>query len=490
MERRLRKLGGGAAAALALIAAGNGEDMRPSARTVLPAAAQSARPNVLFIMIDDLRPDLGVYGNRAAHTPHMDALARSGLVFDRAYTQQAVCAPSRAVLLTGLRPDTTGITTLDQPVSKTAPDAVTLPRMFRDAGYTTLSFGKVYHHASDDPRGWSVRADDESPALRAAEKAQRTPNLSNRSLPDRAALPDTMRVDMAVKALPGLATSGKPFMMMVGIHRPHLPFVSPPEDWARYASKTVPGPINAGGQKGAPPWAIVSWELWAYEDMTRLRPTVPPDRTVELRRAYLAAVSYADSLVGDLMRQLEALKLDRNTIVVLWGDHGFKLGDHGAWAKHSNAEIDIHVPLIVRAPGVTRAGTRSARLVETTDIYPTLAELTAIKPPSNLEGLSMRPLMADPGRPWKQAAFAQYERGGRETGSLGPLVGRTVRTSRYRYTAWIDKGGKLAAQELYDLQTDPTESVNVARDPARSPTLRTVEAIRLGGWRKVRDAVR
>ncbi|HET9511551.1 MAG TPA: sulfatase/phosphatase domain-containing protein [Sphingomonas sp.] len=181
------------------------------------------------------------------------------------------------------------------------------------------------------------------------------------------------------------------------------------------------------------------------------------------------------------------MKLDRNTIVLLWGDHGFKLSDHGAWAKHSNAEIDIRTPLIIRAPGVTRAGTRTRALVEATDIYPTLAELAGLTPPTTLEGLSKRPLFADPSRRWKSAAFAQYDRGTGDN-AVGRLSGRTVRTTRYRYTAWLDRPGKTAARELYDLDGDPEESINIASNPTTAQVLAKVEAIRRGGWRLVRDS--
>ncbi len=491
-----RNLGACSLGAIAMLAVGCAQVATASPgdpRQPAPAQASkpAKRPNILFIALDDLRPDIGAYGNPVAVTPNMDALAKSGMVFDRAYTQQAVCAPSRAALMTGLRPDTTGITTLQQPLDKTAPDAVTMIDLFKGAGYATLGYGKIYHHRDDDANGWTLRTQDQEYSVRQADRKAGKSRLAAEAVDSRDALPDTMNVKMAMADMAKYARSGQPFMMMVGIHKPHLPFDSPKSDWARYQRDKVPPPVNPDGQKGAPPWALVAYEVWNYDDTKAFQPNMPADKTQELRHAYLAAVSYADGLVGDLLAQLKAQGLEQDTIVVLWGDHGWKIGDHGKWAKHSNAELDIRIPVMIRVPGVTTAGARSTALVETVDLYPTLAELAGLKAPAALEGLSMRPLLADPQHTWKQAAFAQFGRNGGTPEGTGPVDGRTVRTARYRYTAWVaKKGGKIVAQELYDLQKDPVEAINVATDPAYAVALKEHEAIRMGGWQKVRAEVR
>lgn len=447
------------------------------------------RPNILLILVDDLRPDIGAYGHPTAQTPNMDVLARSGMVFERAYTQQAVCAPSRAALMTGLRPETTGITTLEQPLDKTVPNAVTMLDLFKANGYDTFGFGKVYHHRDDDRDGWTKYVPSAEYAIRRQRRGEGRQDVAEGRAQDRNALGDTVNARAAIAELERRRASGRPFLMAVGVHKPHLPFIAPTEDFSRYTAATVPAPINPQGQQGAPPWAIVSYEIWNRADTPKQAP-MPEAKAKSLQLAYLAAVSYADSIVGELLAALREKGLEDDTIVVLWGDHGFKLGDHGHWAKHSNAEIDTRIPLMLRVPGVTKPGSRTRALVETVDIYPTLAELTGLGSPNAVEGLSMRKLIENPGQPWKQAAFAQYDRSGRNDGA-GPLKGRTVRTDRYRYTAWLSqKDGRLVAQELYDHQKDPAESTNVAKDAAYAAALKEAEAIRQAGWGKVRAGVR
>lgn len=465
---------------------------RPAAAAEQPtpsAPEAQKRPNILFIMLDDLRPDLGIYGHPTAQTPNMDALGRSGLVFENAFVSQAVCGPSRAALMTGLRPDTSGIRDLKTPVEQAVPDAVTMLDLFKRSGYGTYGYGKIYHHTDDDKDGWTLRVVDQEKIEQREKRKAGTPKVAAGQTASGDDLPDTVNVGKAIAKLPELADSKQPFFMAVGIHRPHLPFISPKKDWDRYTAKTVPAPINPEGQKGAPPWALVAYEVWNYPDTKDFEPSMPKDKADELRWGYLAAVSYADDLVGDLMAELKRTGLDDNTIVVLWGDHGWKLGDHAKWSKHSNANIDIHVPLIIRAPGGTKAGSRTQAIVETVDIYPTLAELAGLRPPAGLEGLSMVPLLEKPGRAWKQAAFAQYARNGGQTQGNGELTGYTVRTARYRYTGWVKKDGNLVRAELYDLDKDPAESVNRADDPAYKAAVSELEATRKGGWKPVRERV-
>ena len=458
----------------------------PATTPARQAQPLEGTPNVLFIAIDDLRPDIGVYGHPVAQTPHIDGFADSALLFENAFVSQAVCGPSRAALMTGLRPDTTGITTLNQPVSETVPEAVTMSQTFKAAGYESIGIGKIYHHADDDMEGWTDRPDDAIYEIRRADRRAGLERNSHKQFDDIEDMPDTMNVRDAQERMRRLGGTDDPFFMMVGIHRPHLPFNSTDEEWDALEGVAIPDPINPEGQQGAPDWALVSYEVWNYDDTPESAP-MPTSKADELRRAYLASVAYADRLVGVLLQELEAQGLADDTIVVLWSDHGFKIADHGHFAKHSTSEIDIHVPMMIRVPGMAGNGERSDALVETVDLYPTLAELAGLPAPSNLEGLSLVPLLADPDREWKQAAFSQY---GRNMRGHGRGTGYTTRTQNFRYTAWkTDDDGRLVAEELYDLANDPEESRNVAGDGAYRAQLEMHRALDASGWRGVRSAV-
>lgn len=449
--------------------------------TVQPAK----RPNVLFISIDDLRPDLGTYGHPISITPNMDSFAASGLLFERAYTSQAVCAPSRAALMTGLRPDTTGIQTLRQPIEETIPDAITMAHAFKNDGYETVSVGKIYHHHDDDKVAWSKPNFNIVKEVRAARRKMGDKDAFKME-DDPKLLPDVQNLNQAVKEMRRLDEKGKPFFLAVGFHKPHLPFYAPTDSWANYELGEIPDPVSRVPQKNAPDYALVSYEVWNYENTPTKKQGMDEENADKLRHGYLAAVNYIDGLVGDLLGELEVLGLEDDTIVVLWSDHGFKLGDYGAWAKHSNAEMDIRIPMMIRVPGQTTPGTRTDALVETVDLYPTLAELAGVSTPNNLEGLSLTPLFANPDREWKQAAFAQFNRGKPDTGKLG----RTVRTERYRYTAWVNgKNGKIMDRELYDHEKDPNELVNVAGEKEYKDVVKEHEALREAGWTSVREAV-
>ena len=448
-------------------------------------AAQGQRPNVLLISIDDLRPDLGSYGHPLAVTPSLDQFARTSLSFDRAYVQQAICAASRAALMTGLRPDTTGIITLEQPVAETVPDVTTLNKLFKQNGYETISIGKIYHHRDDDAAGWSKDPYDVIYDFRRDRRARGIPNppYDAWELAEEE-LPDARNIEHALLELERLSGQETPFFLAVGLHRPHLPFRAPASDWRLYDPATVPGPSSTSPAEGSPEWAVVSWEVWNYDGLPPQPGPMPADDAEHLRHGYLATITYADRLVGRLLDQLTAMGRDEDTIVVVWSDHGFKLGDHGAWAKHSNVELDIHIPMMIRVPGMPSAGTRTEALVESVDIYPTLIELAGLSEPQALEGASLLPLIEDPARSWKEAAFAQYHRFVNQQ----PAMGKTVRTQRYRYTAWVNRDtGRLLAQELYDHDVDPHETLNVAGDSRYRDVTARHERLRRDGWRPVRD---
>ena len=447
---------------------------------------------MLLILVDDLRPALGAYGDPTARTPRLDRLAAESVLFERAYVHQAICAPSRMHLLSGLRPETVRLDNLDTLFVERFPDHVTLPQHFRQNGYQTVSVGKVYHHAADDPAGWTRRINPEGRwegrgYLTAAAQARAQTDERGIGPPtEAAAVADTAYEDgkvaeAAVAELRQFAATGRPFFLAVGLRKPHLPFSCPERYWAVHPPETVRLPEN-----GAPPRDSVSYalsetlqEIDNYTGVPR-DPPMPTPLALDLIRGYRACVSYADALVGRVLDALEAEGLAENTVVVVWGDHGYKLGDHGAWAKHTTFEIDTRVPLIVRAPGVAPARTRA--LVETVDVFASLAELAGLPPPRRHEGTSFAPLLRDPDRPWKRAVFSRYPRFRLDPDQL--VMGRSVRTDRWRYAEWRHRAsGAFRGAELYDHDADPEETVNLARDPAYADVVAEMAAVLRAGPR-------
>ncbi|MCP5116600.1 MAG: sulfatase, partial [bacterium] len=377
--------------------------------------------NVLFIAVDDLRPQLGCYGDQRIVSPNIDKLASTGLRFNQAYCQQAVCAPSRISLLTGARPDTTRVWDLKTPLHTVWPDSLSLPHHFRDNGYESISLGKIYHHRGDDAEGWSQpdwhasgdwaggwRAYRDAEASRIAnENDDRGPAFEAPAVPDNT-YPDGMVADKALEELRHL--KDKPFFLAAGFVKPHLPFNAPKRYWDLYDPDAIKLPSQATWPEEAPEVALMNWgELRNYAGIPKQGP-LDDDTARRLIHGYYACVSFMDAQVGRLLDELDSLGLRENTVVVLWGDHGWKLADYGAWCKHTNFEIDTHVPMILSTPGQANAGGSTDALVEFVDIYPTLAELCGLSIPDHCEGLSMAPLIDDPGRDWKAAAFSQYPR--------------------------------------------------------------------------------
>jgi arylsulfatase A-like enzyme len=455
-------------------------------------AGRPERPNVLFILVDDLRPELGAYGVERAVTPNIDRLASQGVLFERAYTQQAVCAPSRAVLLTGLRPDSTRIYDLNTPVRSVMPEHVTLPQHFRRHGYTTVALGKVYHHDDDDPQGWSVgpiepegewrgRGHLSAEAIRAVEayEAEHHDRSGRGPAYEAPAVPDTAYEDgkIANRAIEQMRRlRDQPFFLAVGFKKPHLPFNAPRKYWDLYPPEQIRLPDNYFKPEGVTPYSLANFgELRNYTVIPKQGP-VSDEKARGLIRGYLAATSYVDAQIGRVLEELDRLGLAENTVAVLWGDHGFKLGEHAEWVKHTNFEIDTRVPLMVRSPGTTRAGGRSRAFVETVDIYPTLSELAGLPAPAH-QGLSFAPLLWDPNRAWKRAAFSQYPRG-------GGVMGRGIRTDRYHYIEW-QRGPtrEVVAREIYDHQVDPQENRNLAGDPRLAPTVSELSRMLAPGGR-------
>jgi iduronate 2-sulfatase len=459
------------------------------------AAAESkpaAKFNVLFIAVDDLRPELGCYGVPVVQSPNIDRLAQRGMVFNRAYCQQAVCAPSRASLLTGARPDTTKVWNLSTHIRKAMPDVVTLPQLFKEHGYFVQGMGKLYHHGYDDQKSWSAptlypkaphgagvrEVDPDGPPVELSKKG-RGPAVEEVDGLDNS-LHDGELADMAVASLQELKGKSQPFFLAVGFIKPHLPFNAPKKYFALYDPATIPLAPNPFPQEGAPKYAVgPGGEVGSYSGVPAMRP-FPEAYARKLKHGYYAAVSYVDAQVGRVLAELDRLGLRENTIVILWGDHGWKLGEHQAWAKHTNVENDTRAPLLISVPGMTHASQHTDALVEFVDVYPTLAELAGLPLPQHLEGVSLKPVLNDPQRSVKTAAFSQYPRKSGKTN----LMGYTMRTERYRLTRWVHTADhtKVDAVELYDHQADPQENKNIATDPANTALVEKLTQQWLAGW--------
>ncbi len=461
------------------------------------AAEVASRPNVLFIAVDDLRVNLGCYGDPVAKTPAIDALAARGVKFTRAYCQEAVCNPSRQSLLTGLRPDTLRVWDLKTHFRKTSPGVVSLPEHFKNNGYFAQSFGKIFHGEAPmaDPASWSVpeqweyiakRDDYRLPANREppgkTQKAAAT-EFVGESDDD---YPDGKVAAGAVAALDrfGKGDPAKPFFLAVGFMKPHLPFTAPKKYWDLYEGVKIPEPAQSTPPRGAPPVALHdSTELRGYSDMPKIGP-VPPEQAIALRRGCYASTSFTDAQVGRVLAALDRSGLAKNTLVVLWSDHGFHLGEHGLWAKTTNYESDTRVPLIVVRPG-QKGGETCPALVELLDLFPTLVDLCGLTAVAKLEGQSLRPWLDDPARASRVAAFSQFPRPW--VYRAGPeFMGYAVRTATHRYVEWRRFGTReVVERELYAYRGDELfETENLAANPAEAARIRELSQLLPAGPEK------
>ena len=461
---------------------------RPASDT--DTATEEKPPNVLFIAIDDLRPELGCYGKDYIHSPNIDRLAQQGLVFDRAYCQQAVCSPSRTSLMTGLRPDATGVYDLQTHFRETVPNVVTLSQHFVQQGYHAEFWGKIYHAALLDSVSWSVEGANQDRRVEPqwpqenwrAYVLERSNAIADQNegggLPyERAAVPDTAYPDgivaaRAIETLRKLRHGEQPFFLAVGFYKPHLPFNAPQKYWDLYDSTDITLSAFPTPPQGAPDVALTEWEeLRAYA-------SVPTEGGVDealarrLIHGYRACISYTDAQVGKLLDELDRLDLRKNTIVVLWGDHGWKLGDYGDWCKHTNFDIDTRVPLMVSAPGMDNPGQRTDALVEFVDIYPSLCELAGLPLPTHLQGTSFVPLLEDPAQAWKDVALSQFPR------QQEKLMGYSLRTDRYRYTRWQQRdNGQTVARELYAHQDNALVAENLAEQSEYANVVQELDSL-------------
>ena len=448
--------------------------------SMAPAASASTQPNVLFIAVDDLRTSLGAYGDPLALTPNLDRLARESRLFKRAYTMQAVCGPARAAILTGRLPDHNRSWHNRNLFRATNPDTVTLPQLFKQHGYHTQAMGKIFSgdERELDPASWSVPE-----ILKQAgwnNYARPRSDAPGKQAPYEAAdVPDDGYTDgklayLAVETLVQLKAQAEPFFLAVGFFKPHLPFNAPKQYWDLHDPKKFDLPGEPQRVQDAPAAADQTHrELGGYDGVARDE-RLDAEQTRLLRHGYYACVSYADAQIGKVLDALRHLGLDRNTIVVLWGDHGFALGDTGRWGKGTNWDLDTRVPLIIRVPGMVQPGVATDAIVETVDVYPTLAELAGLPAPSYLAGQSFSAQLRDPEQQARAFALSQFSR----PFNAGPpeSMGYSIRTETQRYTRWVKwPSRETFAEELYDY-TQPAsaeprwtafvERRNLIADPA------------------------
>ena len=456
--------------------------------------------------MDDLKPELSCYGSELVDTPNMDRLAARGVLFERHYVQQAVCAPSRASMFTGLRPDSTGVWDLKHTVTEENPDAFTMQRFFKENGYQTAGAGKVMHgFKNDDPPSWSipfVRPDDlpyaenHPPAMYAEYQGEPIreawtellesgpkkygprqkwmsardlkPSTESLDVPDDA-YSDGAMTQWALGMLDRFEGDGKPFFLTLGYRKPHLPFVAPRKYWDLIDADAIPLAAFTEKAEGSPGYAYHNaGELNGYSDVNTRKLSGDPEKQRHLIHGYLACIAYVDAQIGLVLDKLDETGLADDTIVVLWGDHGYHLGDHALWCKHTTFEQATRSPLIVSAPGVGVVGRRGAP-VESVDIFPTLCELAGLPVPESLEGESLVPLLRDPGAPASGFALSQFP----DHQNKG-LMGYALRDERYRLVAWVPdavaRGGPfdpsmIESIQLYDYETDPLETRNLADTP-------------------------
>ncbi|GAB5559571.1 MAG: sulfatase [Synoicihabitans sp.] len=507
--------------------------------TALPFLAEAKRPNILFIAADDLRPELGAYGSEIAISPHLDALADDGILFNRAYCQQAICSPSRASLMTGARPDTIGVIENYTYFRDANPGIITLPQFLRSQGYETVHTGKIYHNAKygDPEKSWSREpAWDRMPAempppvppvigyalpenrkivtdkqARFGKNAHsaliKGPAYEAADVPDQT-YEDGYHTDLAIVTMQEMLEENpdKPFFLGLGFKKPHLNFIAPKKYWDLYDRDSLPaGTYTDAPQDGAAMGLHASFELRTRDGIPKYGP-IGEELSRTLLHGYLACTSYIDAQVGKMITALEEAGVRDNTIIIFWGDHGWHLGDMGIWGKATNYEIAARVPLMIWTPDMPASsrGQTTDALVELVDMYPTLCDLAGLKPPDHVEGHSFKPLLTDPHRPWKSAAFTQYPNPAlREWAAnpltqdmrqlfFGPLIedveadiiaqqgdawdrdlfenhlmSYSMRTDRYRLVLWKDYHNTSADPifvELYDHEIDPTETRNVATE--------------------------
>lgn len=448
---------------LPLLAAANGSD------------TPKQKPNVLFVVFDDLNNRLGCYGDLVAKSPNLDRLAARGTVFTRNFCQQPICGPSRASFMSGRRPDSLGIWSMTKYLYDLHPDAVTMPQWFMQHGYTAMSIGKVLagYGSPEHFKKLSVpdrRTGNPTKDALMAGGAPLPPNLAkdrlceNRDVPDNAYF-DTGSASLAITELRALAKKSEPFFLALGLFKPHTPYKVPKRYWDLYRREDIPAIETPARPRNAPEIAFhANHEILGEPSAQR---TLDDEAKRELRHGYYAAMSFADAQFGRVLDALDELKLRDNTIIVVIGDHGFELGEHDCWGKMTLFGWDARVPLIISAPGMGKGGAKTSAISELIDIFPTLTDLSGLPNPMQLDGTSLVPVLKDASATVKTAALTQHPRPALYWGG-GPLalpevMGYGLTTDRWSYHEWRDfKTGIVVGQELYDEQNDPLETVNLA----------------------------
>ena len=436
------------------------------------ADGQKLKYNVLFIAVDDLRPDLGCYGNEMIKSPNIDALASEGIVFTRAYCQQAICMASRASILTGMLPERRGLFKCG-PVNRSYPDHPKLDDLFRENGYQVKAYGKIYHHSNDhrkqfgdkwmgnNPRNQTHGRGYIDPASinRIYDDAGRGPAFENPDVSDNAYF-DGYQAEEVVLSLDEYSKTGDPFFLALGFKKPHLPFNAPKKYWDLYNRDELDLPAIQNLPDNYTEHTIYNFgELRNYNGIPKGENDLPHDLQKTLKHGYYACVSYIDAQLGKVLQKLEETGLDKNTIVVLWGDHGWKLGEHGMWCKHTNFELDTRVPLIIKVPGQEPA--RPQSFVELVDLYPTLADLCNLEIPRYVDGKSLVEVMKNPDKQRFKVAYSMFPHHRNNDDKL--VIGYSVVNDRFRYIRWIHlDSGQIRGEELYDHSIDPGENENVA----------------------------
>ena len=469
---------------------------------------EKEKPNILFIAVDDLRTELGCYSNSQIKSPNIDKLASEGLAFNRAYCQQPICMASRASLMSGLRPDTLNIYNCLS-LEEDAPGILTLDQHFENNGYEIWAAGKIYHHGIDydvqfgdayhkiktDEVGRGYLSEEAIGIVAELDKwyrenrdesgGGRGPAFEWPDVPDNA-YHDGKMTDMAIEKLANFKTSDKPFFMAVGYKKPHLPFNAPKKYWDMYNADEIEPAKNPYHPENVSQYFDYNFgELRNYYGIPEGNTAFSDTLNKTLKHGYYACVSYIDAQIGRLLEGLKANGLDNNTIVIIWGDHGWKLGEHNMWCKHTQFQIDNHVPLIIKVPGQNAAS--SDALVEFVDIYPSLCELAGIELPNHLQGKSFAPLIENPNKNWKEGVFSYWPASNR-TNPEKVVMGYTVQTNRYRYTEWIrESTGELMARDLFDHQTDPDENFGIANVPENEELIQKLSKLlnKGEGWKEI-----
>jgi arylsulfatase A-like enzyme len=469
------------------------------------AVPRPEQPNVLFIMVDDLRTQLGCYGQQEVISPHIDRLAGEGFLFSNAYCNIPVCGASRASIFSGMRGTPSRFVHWYTRLDEDAPQAISLPAHFVANGYTTRSLGKVFHHRDDCAGDWSQEPWWPKPEY-GMSLTRSYLNRANRELAissgdghasfyekaegTDAKYPDEMLADKAVEQLRELSEKPQPFFLAVGFLKPHLPFLAPAKYWEYYNPSGEMLAANPHRPENAPEEAFYGldqldgrtapvteeeyYDTYPTKELRRYHgiPDTGPihDTTaIKLVHGYYASVSFIDDMIGRVLAALEELDLKENTIVLLLGDHGWHLGEHGLWCKHCNFKNVLQTPLLIRVPWIDK-GKRIEGLAEFIDLYPTLCELCGLDPPARLEGESLVTMLEDPGDSVKKAVFLRF------------MGGNTVKTSRYAYTEWYDRDQNFRAGMLYDHLVDPEENLNIAGQPEHQERVREFRELILTAW--------